>query len=402
MGFEFSFLEFYKMAYRKFKADNLFDGYRFVEEDKVLITDEEGVIQDIVIDRDAGDDVQQFKGILTPGFINCHCHLELSHMKGLIPEGTGLIKFVLYVVQQRHFPQEEILQAIENAEDEMISDGIVAAGDICNNALTLLQKKKGRLYYHNFIEASGFNPQIADQRFQRSVDFFREYANSYSIPVESNSIVPHAPYSVADELWELIINFPGNHLLTIHNQESAGEDQWFKYKQGEFSELYEQMNIDTSFFQPSGKSSLQTYLPKFLRNQSVILVHNVHTSENDILFCQPACRQAGCKLFWCLCPLANQYISQLLPPVDLLLKHNCDLVLGTDSLASNHQLSILEEMKMILQHFSHIKMETVLKWATFNGARALQLEQLLGSFEKGKRPGIVWIDQDLQKSKRIL
>ncbi len=105
-------------------------------------------------------------------------------------------------------------------------------------------------------------------------------------PVESNSIVPHAPYSVADELWDLIINFPGNHLLTIHNQETAAENELFLNKQGEFLELYAAMNIDASFFKPSGKSSLQTYLPKFLHNQSVILVHNVHTSEEDILFAQ--------------------------------------------------------------------------------------------------------------------
>ncbi len=154
------------MAYLKFKADKLFDGYRFSDDNAVLITDEEGVIEAIVPIDQAGDDVQQLSGILSPGFINCHCHLELSHMKGLIPEGTGLVKFVLNVVQQRHFPDEEILQAIEKAEDEMLANGIVAVGDICNNALTVSQKTKGRLYYHNFIEASGFNPHIAQQRFQ--------------------------------------------------------------------------------------------------------------------------------------------------------------------------------------------------------------------------------------------
>src|SRR6185436_11055181 len=117
------------------------------------------------------------------------------------------------------------------------------------------QKLKGRIYYHNFIEASGFNPAIAQQRFQRSVEFFREFAKYYSIPVESNSIVPHATYSVVEELWGLIIRFPGNHLFTIHKQETAGEDEWFKNKTGAFTELYEKMNIDTGFFNPPGKSS---------------------------------------------------------------------------------------------------------------------------------------------------
>ena len=386
------------MGYRKFKGDKLFDGYRFLEDDEVLITDEEGTINDIVAPTEAGDDVQQLSGILSPGFINCHCHLELSHMKGLIPQGIGLGKFVLNVVQQRHFPEEEIQQAIEMAETEMLTNGIVAVGDVCNNVLTVPQKTKGRMHYHNFIEASGFNPQIAAQRFQRSVEFFREYAKNYSIPVESNSIVPHAPYSVADELWDLIINFPGNHLFTIHNQETAGENEWFMNKQGELSDLYSAMNIDTDFFKPSGKSSLQTYLQKFLNNQSVILVHNVHTAEDDIVFA----KNCGRQLHWCLCPNANQYIIRQMPNIDLLMKHDCEIVLGTDSLASNHQLSILKEIKTIRQHFPSIGIETMLKWSTSNGAKALQMDSLLGSFEKGKKPGVILIDSIFETSKRIV
>lgn len=385
------------MGYRKLKGDKLFDGFRFLEDDKTLIIDEEGTIQDIIAINESGDDVQQISGILSPGFINCHCHLELSHMKGLIPEGTGLGKFVLNVVQQRHFPDEEIFLAIQKAEDEMLENGIVAVGDICNNALTVSQKTKGRIYYHNFIEASGFNPEIARQRFEQSINFFREYAKNYSIPVESNSIVPHAPYSVANELWELIINFPGNHLLTIHNQETAGENEWFMNKRGEMAAMYAAMNIDVSFFKPSGKSSLQTYLPKFLHNQSVILVHNVYTSEEDVLFS----KNSGQQIHWCLCPNANLYISSQLPNIDMLMNNDCTIVLGTDSLASNHQLSILEEMKTIQQHFPHIKIEKLLQWATSNGAKALQLDKVLGSFEKGKKPGVIKVENDFTSVSRL-
>ena len=385
------------MGYKKLKGDKLFDGYRFLEDDKTLIIDEQGTIRDIVALDEAGEDVQQISGILSPGFINCHCHLELSHMKGLIPERTGLGKFVLNVVQQRHFPVEEILLAIQKAEDEMLVNGIVAVGDICNNAFTVSQKTKGRMYYHNFIETSGFNPEIARQRFERSVNFFREYAKNYSIPVESNSITPHAPYSVTDELWGLLINFPGNHLFTIHNQETAGENEWFMNKKGEMAALYSAMNIDVSFFKPSGKSSLQTYLSKFLHNQSVILVHNLHTSEEDVLFS----KNSGQHIHWCLCPNANLYISSQLPNIDRLMNNDCTIVLGTDSLASNNQLSILAEMKTIQKHFPHIEMEKMLQWATSNGAKALQLDAVLGSFEKGKRPGVIIIENNFTSLSRL-
>ncbi|MEO7923654.1 MAG: amidohydrolase family protein [Chitinophagaceae bacterium] len=391
------------MAYRKFKADNLFDGYEFLPADKVLITDEEGIVEGIVPVQEAGGDIQELSGILSPGLINCHCHLELSHMKGYIPEGTGLVKFVLQVVQQRHFPEEEILQAIEKAEAEMLANGIVAVGDICNNTLTIPQKVKGRINYHNFIEASGFNPLIAPQRFEQSLGYFREYERNYSLPVApkaigDNSIVPHAPYSVSDELWDLVIHFPGNHLLTIHNQETEGENEWFIQKQGAVEELYKEMNIDVTHFTASGKSSLQTYLPKFQHNQSVILVHNVYTSEEDILFA----KNSGKQLYWCLCPNANQYITGQFPDINLLINQNCEIILGTDSLASNHQLSILEEMRTIQKNFPLIETATMLKWATSNGAKALQMDSLLGSFKTGKKPGIVFLSPSFDKSERIL
>ncbi len=386
------------MAFKKFRADHLFDGYLLLSDQYVLITSEEGIVRDIVTESEAGDDVQVFKGILSPGFINCHCHLELSHMKGAIPEKTGLISFVTQVMKNRHLPDEEVLQAIHNAEEEMLTNGIVAVGDICNNKLTLSQKAKGRVWYHNFIEATGFLPELAELRFTRAVDMFNAYAARYSIPVASNSIVPHAPYSVSEELWQKIIRFPGNQLLTIHNQEAIDENSLFLNKEGEFLKFYESFKMDSSFFESSGKTSLQTYLSKFLPNQNVILVHNVHTSEEDIDYA----KQSPANLYWCFSPNANLYIGGLLPNVNSFITKDCTIVLGTDSLASNWQLSVAAEMKAIYDHFPSVTIEQLLKWATINGAKALQLDSILGSFEKGKKPGVVLCDASLSMAKRLL
>ena len=387
------------MAFQKFSADQLFDGYQFHPGEKVLVLSDEGEVIDIVDRSAAGDDVIVHTGILSPGFINCHCHLELSHMKAAIEEGTGLVDFVYKIVSLRHSTEEEIREAIAKAEDEMLQNGIVAVGDICNNTFTLDQKSKGRIYYHNFIEASGFNPAIANERFSRSVEFFRAFSQYYSIPVESNSIVPHAPYSVAEELWQQLIHFPGNHLFTIHNQETEEEDALFATGEGGFRELYKKMGIDISFFQPSRKSSLQTFLPKFLRNQQLLLVHNVHTTEKDIVFSRSVVNSD--QLYWCLCPNANLYISKKLPDIPMLLSNDCNIVLGTDSLASNHQLSILEEIKTIRQHFPQTGKSALLQWATSNGAKALQMDSILGSFEKGKRPGMLLLQNDLSAVQRL-
>ena len=361
----------------------------------VLITDTEGKILEIVSAREAGDDVQYFDGILTPGFINAHCHLELSHMKGHIPEHTGLVDFVFKVISERHFTEEEICSAIEKADQEMYDTGIAAVGDICNNTLTIPQKLKSRIHYCNFIEASGFPPAVAGIRFQRSLDFYNEYKKYFP----DNYIVPHAPYSVSPEMFTLIDQFPNNKVVTIHNQECEAENELFEKGTGDFLRLYEKLGIDISFFKPSGKTSLQTYLPWLKNYQSLILVNNVHTRRKDAAFARnvsPITHHRS--LYHCLCPNANLYITNTLPDIELLIQPPPGLaaaggvVLGTDSLASNHQLHILEEIKTLQKNFPSIGLKMLLQWATINGATALQMQQQLGSFENGKKPGIILIE----------
>ena len=157
-----------------------------------------------------------------------------------------------------------------------------------------------------------------------------------------------------------------------------------KIGKGDFIRMYEMMNIDNSFFKSSGKSSVQTYLHHFEKAKNVMLVHNTFINETDINFIH----QYKQNYFFCLCPQANMYIENILPPVDLLKKNNCNIVLGTDSLASNHTLNLLDEMKLLQQNFSNISIGELLQWATINGAKALQMDNVFGSFEKGKIPGI--------------
>ena len=359
----------------------------------VLITDETGLIIDIIDKKTAGDDIQVFEGLLSPGFINCHCHLELSHLYGHIPEQTGLVDFILKVVNERYFDEAKILGAIEGAENQMLQNGIVAVGDICNNSLTLAQKRAGRLHYHNFIEASGFPPDVAATRFERALLFFDMYKT-----VSASSVVPHAPYSVSPELFSLINTLKDNNLLTIHNQETFAENEFFESGSGDLIRLYKEMAIDTSFFNPVGKTSLQTWLPHFDKKQSIILVHNVTTSAADINFIKQQTTnlptgQAGNKqqTFLCLCPNANLYITNTLPNVNLFVENDCTIVLGTDSLASNHQLSILEEIKTLQKHFPQLPIFSLMQWATTNGAKALRMNDVLGSFDKGKKPGVILI-----------
>jgi cytosine/adenosine deaminase-related metal-dependent hydrolase len=383
------------MAYRKFQANHLFTGTEILDGTNVLITNENGVIENIIKAEEAGEDIQKFTGLLSPGFINCHCHLELSHMKGLIAEKTGLIDFVFKVVTERHFSEEEILDAISIAEEEMILNGIVAVGDICNNTLTLSQKLKQNLAYYNFVEVSGWLPQLALTRFEKSKSFY----DAFSQPTTHNSqlqtsLVPHAPYSVSDDLWKYMQPYFENKTVSIHNQETAYEDELFLSNTGDFVRMYEMMKINHSHFKASGKSSLQSYFDKLATAKNIILVHNTFTKQEDISFVNRKCSMMykEPETFFCICINANLYIEDAIPPLYMLMKNNCKMVLGTDSLASNHSLSILNEIKTITKHFPHIELQQLLQWATINGAIALQMDNVFGSFEKAKKPGVILLN----------
>jgi aminodeoxyfutalosine deaminase len=120
----------------------------------------------------------------------------------------------------------------------------------------------------------------------------------------------------------------------------------------------------------------------------MLLVHNTFSDEKDIRWAL----DYNAQTWFCLCPGANVFIEGRLPDVNLFLKYADKITLGTDSLASNHQLSILEEMKIISSKFPDVNLETLIKWATKNAADFLGFKDL-GSFEKGKRPGINLIQQ---------
>jgi len=375
------------MKYRKFSADYLFDGRQIVNNNHILITDRKGIVSDIINKNEAGDEVETFKGMLCPGFINAHCHLELSHLKNIIPEKKGLVDFVYKVVTTRNFEEIEIKKAIQNAENEMLTAGIIAVGDICNNTLTLPQKKLKKLQYYNFIEVSGWNPEVSEKRFQQSKFYYDEFLKNK----QTVSMVPHAPYSVSTELWGKIAPFFMGNVVSIHNQETKYEDEFFLEGTGDFVKMYEMMKIDNSFYKAYNIRSIKTYFERFSRAASVILVHNTFTKQEDVNYINEV-KPAKQLVSFCICANANRYIENVLPDLEMLVKNDCNIIVGTDSLASNHQLSILEELKTISKNFPHIPAETLLQWATINGARALQMDHNLGSFEKGKQPGVVLIE----------
>jgi cytosine/adenosine deaminase-related metal-dependent hydrolase len=212
----------------------------------------------------------------------------------------------------------------------------------------------------------------------------------------SVSIVPHATYSLSEELFKLVADTGKGKLLSIHHQENEDENLFFKDGSGAIAARRNAFNPDLPLFAGTGKRPMESIAKYFDPDQKLLLVHNTVSAQKDIDFVHEYFTQP----YWCFCPNANLYIENRLPDIDLFRRNNCRITLGTDSLASNHSLSILEEIKTIQQHFPQIPLTELIRWGTLNGAEFLGFEQQLGSFVKGKKPGVVLIENaDLQTLK---
>ena len=375
-------------ASRLLTATRIHDGRSFLPEGSVLEVATDGTILGIHVEGHTGS-TEHLEGVLCPGFVNAHCHLELSHMRGVIPEGTGLIPFLQAVTRQRAgFTDEEKATARHEAYVGMLLSGVVAVGDIANTTDTLDLRAIGDMHIHSFVECIGFTESGAVARLAYTEELLGNFeAQLYENKMQRQSIVPHAPYSVSARLFQLISKHQTGSIISIHNQESEAEDEYYRGKIGPVCDLLEGFGIDDSFFVPSGKSSLQSYLPLLSEDHPLILVHNTYSTAEDLAFAQ----ERAVPPFWCLCPGANMYIEGRLPDVPTIASSTQNICMGTDSLASNDQLNLFAELQLLKASFPMLDWEDLLRWASHNGAVALGMEDLVGSFSPGKKPGVVHI-----------
>ncbi len=401
---------------RSFQADYVFPVNAPPLEKGILLTEDDGtVIELLPADatirlQDMGVLLETHKGILVPGFVNTHCHLELSCMKGQISPKKGIAGFVSeFVAKRNSFNDEERKLAIEQAEKEMILNGIVAVGDISNGADTFGLKAKSNLYYHTFIECFDLNPSKTEESFGRALSLRDEWLRLSPGSGKQISVVAHAPYTVTPHLLLKICALARERgsILSFHNQESEAENEMFTVGKGSLMEMYKKMGLDLSWFKVSGQSSLRSVLPCYEGVGKVLLVHNTYTSKEEVQWAEHCSEQmskaktnpaSSQRIYWATCPGANLYIENRMPEYAFFAGQEHAVTIGTDSLASNGSLSVLEELKLIIEHSPEISLETGMRWATLNGAEFLGIDKQFGSFEKGKKPGVVWItDAGLSK-----
>jgi cytosine/adenosine deaminase-related metal-dependent hydrolase len=362
----------------------------------LITTEDDGSI--ISVEDTEGDLTEKhstefYNGIIIPGFVNCHCHLELSHLKDSTPEKVGLGGFIEQVRGTRNYHKENILSCLAASDKQMYNEGIVLCADICNTADTFSLKKESRISYVNFLEVFSLDPDKAFKRFDEISGLAlkaREMDLEYSL-------VPHSVYSMSLTLFRLLKDKSADNKVTsIHFMESAEEESFVKNRTGLLMSSYQKSGLLPSRLE-TVMSHNDAILNEITRSGNLILVHNTYADKNTI-------RKANERghVYWCLCPKSNIYIENKIPPVKLLLEENCDLVIGTDSLASNSSLSILEEIRTLQSIFPEIPLEDLIRWATLNGARALGKDEQFGKIETGRKPGLLLLQNiDLQNMKLL-
>ncbi|RMG55383.1 MAG: hypothetical protein D6722_27900 [Bacteroidetes bacterium] len=347
--------------------------------DHVLEVDAYGLVQ-ALRPRQGAEVTEHHKGILCPGLINAHCHLELSHLRGQMQRGTGMTGFV-----QELWAKRNLLSPADQAEaaaavmEEMWWGGTAAVGDICNSALTAGPKRaEARLYTHSFLELLGLDARRVPDILAQGEALTRDFQGL------SHSLTLHAPYSVSPALRDAFYARPQGR-LSIHLLESEGERRFFAHGDGPMETFLSTFNLPRLRFpQPDPIAYICEGLAPA---QPVIWVHNTEMMAAEATQVATGFPQA----WFCLCPLSNDFLHGREPKLPVFLPWKDRLCLGTDSLASTDSPHVWDEALRVQALAPTLKTHDLLRMLTTQGAAALGMAGELGIFAPGTRPGVLLI-----------
>lgn len=373
---------------RRFAANYIFPVNEAPIRNGIVETTDDGEIIKLIRQEDNFYEIhstQFFNGVVVPGFINAHCHLELSHLKGLKPDKPGIAGFIEAVTTHRNDDGPNVREAITKALSEASNTGTVAIGDICNTTATLKFKTASGIQFYNFVELFGINPNAARSTFDNSIQVYNEFKRHYP---KNTSLTPHSTYSISEELWTLIANHIqalATELVSIHYGESKAEYQFLLSGDGPLYDRYSKASIP--FVPPIGLTPAEVIKKHIPATRKLMLIHNTFASTREIELLKTVYPDISLVT----CPESNLLIEKSLPSLELLTMPGVNVCIGTDSLASSSSLSLLNQVMLILTNYPSLSFDSVIKWATLNGARALGMDDVFGTMEPGKKPGLLLI-----------
>ena len=348
--------------------------------------DEDGTI--IAVGKcEADEDIMP--GAIVPGFVNAHCHVELSHLHKKFRKGTGMAGFIDQINELRDWAGREVKQQlVQEWMDKMWNDGVSAMADISNDDSSFDVKKSHDMYTRTFLEVFGSEPEMCEG-VMKDVTALNAVADEAGIDAAPT---PHSCYTMSPHLLSASAAAGlESGYLSYHSQESQEEEDLLISGSGAMYENRKRSGMSTP--PVTGESSLKYFLDRLAAvkpapyDQHILLVHNVCLQQSDI----DAVKQTMKNAYFAICPLSNIFIHNALPPIELMRQNGLAIALGTDSLSSNDDLDMMKELVCLRENFPQVPMDELLVWASLNGARFLGKENVLGSIAAGKRPGIVHV-----------
>ena len=352
--------------------------------------DDDGTVTGVGSCDDIASEKRFFDGAVVPGFVNAHCHVELSHLHGKFRKGTGMAGFIDQINELRDWAGPEVkTRLVKEWMDKMWAAGVSAMADISNDDSSFAVKAGHPMYTRTFLEVFGSEPHMCEGVMKDVADL-NAVADEAGIDAAPT---PHSCYTMSPALLSASAAAGlAKGYLSYHSQESQEEEDLIRSGSGAMYENRKRSGMSTP--PVTGESSLKYFIDRLAEaktgpyDEHILLVHNVCLQQEDI----DAAKQVMNNLFWAICPLSNIFIHNALPPVELMRRNGLSVMVGTDSLSSNDDLDMVKEILCLHENFPQVPMNELLVWASLNGARFLSKDDVMGSLTPGKKPGLVFID----------
>ena len=351
--------------------------------------EDDGTIVRTGVCADPSREAVFYDGAIVPGFVNAHCHVELSYLKGQFRKGTGMAGFIDQINELRdNKSPEEKVRDLTEAMDRLWNQGVVAMADISNCADSFAIKACHPMYTRTFLEVFGTEPEDCEAVME-GVRKLKAVADGFGIDAAPT---PHACYTMSPQLLTAV-SAEGlqSGFLSFHSEETEEEEEMLKTGSGKMWE--NRVRAGMSVPPVTGKSSLLYFIDRLLDahpapfDEHILLVHECCMDQEGI----DAVKAVMNHPFVAVCPLSNLFIHNALPPIGLMRRNGLKVCVGTDSLSSNDDLNIVDELYCLQRNFPEVPLGELLTWASRNGAEFLAKPEF-GTLAPGKRPGLVFID----------
>jgi aminodeoxyfutalosine deaminase len=327
-------------------------------------------------------------GVLLPGLVNAHCHLELSHLADHVRQAGDFVTWVDQLVSARASGDEpaHVRQAAGSAIEALVACGTVAVGDVSNGLLHLDLLGAAALRAVVFFELIGWDPARASRVMATAAARLQEVGGRRPFDNVEVRLAAHAPHSVSEAVFRALGET--GEPASLHLAESREEGRFFLEGDAAWSAFLAARGLAHVSFNPPGLSPVR-YLDRLgvlsRKGGPLLAVHCVQVDLEDCrLLAERGVRVA-------LCPRSNARLGVGTPPLPALLAAGVGLCLGSDSLASAPSLDVMDDARALHRSFPEVAPRVLVEMATAGGADALGLPDL-GTLGPGQRAALAYAD----------